>query len=237
MAESLFDVNAWSNASFPLLIIMQLWPLWLLLIAVIIIEINLPYLIGRLGENFVRKKLRTLDPAHYKILNDLMLPSNGGHLSMTQVDHVVVSNFGIFCIETKSYRGWILGNVNDEYWTQVIYRHKESFYNPLRQNYAHLKAIEEILRPKYPRARILSFVAFPDAEKMQITGTDSIGHAGDIIIKIQGYQTQVFTDIERDDIFNTLSGANIQDKAFRALHDKNVRELKYARAANSSLRK
>lgn len=158
-----------------------------------------------------------------------MLPSSG-NLSLTQIDHIVVSNYGIFCIETKSYWGWIFGNVNDEYWTQVIYRHKERFYNPMRQNYGHMKSIKEILRPRYPKARVLSFIAFPDAEKLQISGMDSVGHAGDTIKKIEAYQTQVFTDIERDEIFNMLSSANVQDKVFRKLHDKGVRDLKYARA-------
>ena len=59
-----------------------------------------------------------LDPAHYKVLDNLLLPSNG-NLNATQLDHVVVSNYGIFCIETKSYKGWIFGNANDKYWTQV----------------------------------------------------------------------------------------------------------------------
>lgn len=215
--------------------IKSLWPIWLLLIVLAIIKIYLPYLTGRLGENFVKNKLNKLDTAHYRILNDLMLPSNG-NLSLTQIDHVVVSNYGIFCIETKSYRGWIFGNVNDEYWTQVIYRHKERFYNPMRQNYGHMKAIEGVLASKYKKVRLLSFIAFPDAGKLQITGTDSVGYARDIMAKIQTYQTQVFNDVERDEIFNILLNANIQDKAFRALHDKNVRELKHTRAS-SFLRK
>ena len=130
------------------------------------------YLIGKFGERFVSKKLLGLDAAHYKILNDLLLPSRG-NLNTTQIDHVVVSNYGIFCVETKTYKGWIFGDVNQEYWTQVIYRHKDRFYNPLRQNYAHVKAVEELIRTKYPAAQFYSLIAFPDAEKLQISGTFS----------------------------------------------------------------
>jgi hypothetical protein len=187
-----------------------------------------------LGEGFVARKLLKLDPAHYKILNDLLLPSNG-NLKNTQLDHVVVSNYGIFCIETKSYKGWIFGNTNDEHWTQTIYRHKERFYNPLRQNYAHRKAVEELIKSKYPNAPILSFIAFPYADKLKISGSNSdlVGTASEIKIKIENYKAQKLTDAERDDIYNILVNANIQDKELRKLHDKGVRGLKYSKATNS----
>ncbi|MCK5122558.1 MAG: NERD domain-containing protein [Candidatus Pacebacteria bacterium] len=208
---------------------LSLWQVWIVmavtLIIMAIIKIKLPYLKGLIGEKFVSRKLFNLDLAHYKVLDDLLLPSNG-NLNMTQLDHVVVSNYGIFCIETKSYKGWIFGNANDKYWTQVIYKYKERFYNPLRQNYAHIKAIEEFVKSKYPKAQILSFIIFPNAGKLKISGTDSVGYARDIVRKIENYKVQVFTDAERDEIYNTLANANIQDKELRKLHNKGVRELK-----------
>ena len=209
----------------------SLWYVWVLLIIIAIIKIKLPYLKGLIGEKFVSRKLSKLDLDHYKILDDLLLPSNG-NLNTTQIDHIVVSNYGIFCIETKSYKGWIFGNANDKYWTQVIYRHKERFYNPLRQNYAHVKAIEELISFKYSKAQILSFVVFPNAGKLKISGTDSVGYARDIIRKIEDYKVQLFTNAERDEIYNILVNANIQDKELRKLHDKGVRELKDAKATN-----
>lgn len=219
-----------------LTLFLSFWWMWIFLIIVAIIKIKLPYLKGLIGEKFVSKKLFKLDPAHYKIMDDLLLPSNG-NLNMTQLDHVVVSNYGIFCIETKSYKGWIFGNANDKYWTQAIYKHKERFYNPLRQNYAHTKAIEEIIKSKYPKAQILSLVIFPIAGKLKISGTDSVGYTRDIVRKIKDYKTQVFTDIERDEIFDILVNANIQDKESRKLHNEGVRDLKNAKARNSFFRK
>jgi len=216
-------------------VFLSLWKAWVaiavVLMVVAIIKIKLPYLKGLIGEKFVSKKLFKLDPIHYKILNDLLLPSSG-NLSATQLDHVIISNYGIFCIETKSYKGWIFGNANDKYWTQVIYKHKEKFYNPLRQNYVHTKAVEDLIKSKYPKARILSFVVFPIAGKLKISGTDSVGCARDIVRKIENYKTQIFTDVERDEIFDILANANIQNKDLRKLHNKSVRDLKNAKAKN-----
>lgn len=191
----------------------------------IFIKWKLPVWIGRSGENFVSRKLHALDPAHYRILNDLMLPSNGNS-SATQIDHVVVSNFGIFCIETKAYKGWIFGNADQEHWTQVIFRYKERFYNPLRQNFAHIKAIEGLLGIPDLKSPIISLVAFPNADKLKISGTDSVGYARDIVRKIENYTVVIYTDTERDEIFNLLASTNIVDKEIRKLHNKEVKELK-----------
>src|SRR5688572_12913831 len=110
---------------------------------------------GRNAERFVARLLGSLDPACYKTLNDVMLPSSG-RTSATQIDHIVVSHRGIFCIETKAISGWIFGNANQDYWTQVIFHYKGRFYNPLRQNYGHTKAIEALLGLRRLRRPIVS---------------------------------------------------------------------------------
>ena len=42
-------------------------------------------------------------------------------------------------------KGWIFGHPDQARWTQQIYRYKENFQNPLRQNYKHVKAVQELL--------------------------------------------------------------------------------------------
>ena len=54
---------------------------------------------GDSGEFTVARQLRRL-PDKYRVINDLLLPAGKGHT--TQIDHVVVSPFGIFVIETKN---------------------------------------------------------------------------------------------------------------------------------------
>jgi len=219
-----------------LTIFLSLWQVWVVLIILAIIKARLPYLKGAIGEKFVSRKLFKLDPDHYKVLDDLLLPSNGS-LSTTQIDHVVVSNYGIFCIETKSYKEWIIGNTEEKYWIQKIYG-QQKFYNPLWQNLAHTKAIEELVKSKCSEDQIRSLVAFPYA-KLKISGSKSykVGNASDVIRKIESYKIQEFTDAKRDEIYNILANANIRDKKLRKLHDKSVRDLKYAKTANSFSRR
>ena len=48
-------------------------------------------------------------PDEYHVMDDVMLKTTNG---TTQIDHIVVSKYGIFAIETKNYRGEIYGNDN-----------------------------------------------------------------------------------------------------------------------------
>lgn len=126
----------------------------------------------------------------------------------------------------KAYKGWIFGNANQEFWTQVIFHYKKRFYNPLRQNFAHIKAIKDLLGSQRLKTPIVSLVAFPDADKLKISGTDSVGYACDIVEKIQSFTNIIFSDIERDEIYDLLVRANIIDKEARKSHNREVKELK-----------
>lgn len=96
--------------------------------------------LGEIGEESVASILKTL-PKDYVVFNDVYLEIKG---KSTQIDHVVISRYGIFVIETKNYTGWIFGNDTSEYWTQTIYENKYQLRNPLKQNYAHLKTLQSI---------------------------------------------------------------------------------------------
>ena len=100
-----------------------------------------PKMKGRFGEAAVSVgALKRLDPKFYRVFNDLFLPRPDGK-GTTQIDHVVLSPFGIFVIETKNYAGWIFGDEDSRFWTQVIYRKKCRFQNPLHQNALHVSAL------------------------------------------------------------------------------------------------
>lgn len=111
--------------------------------AVLYFYLNSPTVIGAEGERRVNASLsRTLDEQNYILLEDLTLPTNHG---TTQVDHIVLSRFGVFVIETKNMSGWIFGSETQARWTQVMRRHKSQFQNPLRQNYHHVKVVQDLL--------------------------------------------------------------------------------------------
>jgi hypothetical protein len=76
-----------------------------------------------------------LDLNEYHIFNNVLIDTGSW---TTQIDHVIVSRYGVFVVETKNKDGWIFGEANDRYWTQVFPNKKKfKFQNPLKQNIAH----------------------------------------------------------------------------------------------------
>ncbi len=98
---------------------------------------------GWRGETVTRRTfLGKLDPTVYRCYYDLYLPRPDGK-GTTQVDHVVISEFGVFVIETQNLSGWIFGRAEDASWTQQVYRKRQRFQNPLHQNKLHVRALQK----------------------------------------------------------------------------------------------
>mgnify|MGYP004650041365 CR=1 FL=1 len=95
----------------------------------------------------------------YFAYNNLFYQGNGWSM---QIDHIVVSPYGIFVIETKGYKGLICGKEDSPDWTQFLGANKYSFYNPIMQNYSHCKVLNNILSYNGIQARIISIVVFGD---------------------------------------------------------------------------
>ena len=91
---------------------------------------------------------------------------------ITQIDCLAVNSQGIFIFESKDYLGYIYGRGNDRFWTQVTQygKAKYRFYNPIRQNQTHIRAVREVLGPATERCPIYSVVVFgPDATLKSIS--------------------------------------------------------------------
>ncbi len=100
---------------------------------------------GMFGEGVINLTYRlTLDKEIYHQINNVTLPlENGG---TTQIDHIIVSPFGVFVVETKNYKGWIFGSEKQAQWTQMFRNGKKfKFQNPLRQNYLHTQTLASLL--------------------------------------------------------------------------------------------
>ena len=98
---------------------------------------------GKIGELKVDHTLNSgFDKNNYRVLSDVIIPDNIG--GTTQIDHIVVSPFGIFVVETKNLTGWIFGSTNSKMWLQQIFKEKHQFYNPIKQNYKHITCLAQL---------------------------------------------------------------------------------------------
>lgn len=119
---------------------------WLVLIVLVyglMRFLRSPWFRGKRGEFKVHFWLSLLlNRKTYHLFKNVTLPTDHG---TTQIDHLVVSPYGIFVIETKNMGGWIFGGRHQRNWTQAFFRLRNRFQNPLRQNYAHVAAVRELL--------------------------------------------------------------------------------------------
>lgn len=140
------------------------WPMILFMVLFALITFFKSSLFkGKLGERVVSQQASKFLGEQYVMLNDCTLPTEPE--GTTQIDHILLSPYGIFVIETKNYQGWIFGGERQKIWTQKIYKRSYKFQNPLHQNYKHMKVLEDvlsdILEPEYMHSVI---VFLPESE-------------------------------------------------------------------------
>jgi restriction system protein len=121
----------------------SLWYLIPIAVLVLVFILKSPWFKGVAGEFIVNVAAGMfLKKDVYHLIKNVTLRTEDG---TTQIDHIIVSRYGVFVVETKNMKGWIFGNPNEKIWTQKIYKHSSKFQNPLHQNYKHVKALESLL--------------------------------------------------------------------------------------------
>lgn len=164
-------------------------------------------------------QLMFLDDKIYRSINNVTIPTATG---TTQIDHVVVSRYGIFVIEAKNMTGWIFGGEHDKQWTQSIFGKKHRFQNPLHQNYRHTKALSEFLGIEHEKLHSL-VMFWGDAEIKTPMPANVLtrGYA----TYIRSKQNVVFDDAEVEQIVEALrSGMLPKTWATRRAHIQSLKE-------------
>lgn len=177
---------------------------------------------GSMGELRQEMRLHKLDREKYKVINNIIIPYKD---KTSQIDHLVISVYGIFVIENKNFSGNIYGSEKDRNWTQVMGKSKNSFYNPVLQNKGHIKALEQIFGKV---DNIYSIIVFGDRAELRKVDLDSenirVINESDLYSTITSYGDEVLSYEEVrgywNDLLDTMRGVR-QDNAE---HVKKVRE-------------
>ena len=200
---------------------------WLIPLMLVVSILRTPWAKGHIGEWFVRFMLRLrLDKAAYFPLHNVTLATPDGS---TQIDHVIVSRFGIFAIETKNMQGWIFGSERQAEWTQKIYKRTFKFQNPLRQNYKHTKALEAMLQ--VPPDTIHSVIVFVGGSTFKTEMPASVTYGGGCARFILSFTQPVFSDQQVQDLVLQLQTGRLAPT--RATHVAHVQHLQERHAPNA----
>ena len=135
----------------------------------------------------------------------------------TQIDHIIVSKYGIFVIETKDMDGWIFGNEKSANWTQSFYNNKIQFQNPLRQNYKHTISLSKYLDISHDKMKSLVIFWGESQFKTQMPKNVIRGGFQGGADYIKGFSEIVFTDEEVLNICNKLKSGKAEMNLFSGL--------------------
>jgi restriction system protein len=165
----------------------------------LVVAVALGYLAGRYrvyrlqheGELAISRTLTAeLLPPSYHLLNSVTLQVEDG---TTQIDHVLVLRFGVFVIETKHYKGWIFANAKSPVWTQVLFKRKYKFQNPLHQNYKHVKAVQALL-DFLPAEQVRSAVVFTGSGEFRTPRPDGVFSALGLVQHLKSFTQEVISE-------------------------------------------
>jgi restriction system protein len=163
---------------------------WVIPTLILIAFLKSPFMKGVFGEflvNFAAKLF--LDKRVYTLFKNVTLPTEDG---TTQIDHVIVSRYGVFVIETKNMKGWIFGSPQQKTWTQKIYRHTFKFQNPLHQNHKHTQTLQSAL--ELEPDKVFSLVVFVGDSTFKTAMPENVVYAGDYIRFIKGKMQPILSD-------------------------------------------
>ena len=186
---------------------------------------NSPKQKGARGERLVARRLRRGLPDEYLILNDIYLPLPDG--TTTQIDHVVVSQYGVFVVETKTYSGWIFGDEKSAQWTQTIYCKKSRFQNPIRQNYRHICALADNLG--IDRSYFHGVVAFTGDCEFKSGMPLGVVYSRKAAKYIRGFKTPVLKAVQMSEVVSAI--AEWQGTVSEELKSRHVANLKKRHSA------
>lgn len=88
------------------IVIQMIGNFWFLIPLVILDSLaKSPWFKGIIGEFIVNLSAKLfMDKKQYHLIKNVTLPTEDGS---TQIDHIIVSKYGVFVVETKNMKGWI----------------------------------------------------------------------------------------------------------------------------------
>ncbi len=147
---------------------------------------------GVLGEFVVNLMAKIfLDKNTYHVLRNVTLPTESG---TTQIDHIIISQYGIFVVETKNMKGWIFGSKNQKEWTQKIFKTTIKFQNPLRQNYKHTQSLAAAL--DLDHSKIFSLIVFVGESTFKTDMPENVTYGKGYIRYIESKTVQQFSKVD-----------------------------------------
>ena len=195
--------------------------LWVFILIIILVSfLKSPIGKGMIGEFIVNLSAKFfLDKNTYHLIKNVTLPTESG---TTQIDHIIVSKYGIFVVETKNMKGWIFGSEKQSNWTQKIYKNTVSFQNPLRQNYKHTKTLASLLNIDHDK--LFPVIVFVGDSEFKTEMPDNVTYCRGFLKYVRSKRQILFNSLEVENIVGSIGKIRLKEN-FQT-HRDHVQHLK-----------
>ncbi len=186
------------------------------------------------AEYLTWKSIRHLENEGSKFLFNLYIPTISNRT--TEIDILMICKKGLFVIECKNFSGWIFGHETQKNWTQTLPQgrgrcHKEYFYNPIKQNAAHIKHLKNLIGRNIPIESIIVFSDNCVLKKITVNNNVSVIHHREIeavfAMLYDKIKVENLTDDEVNYLYNRLYQYTQVSDETKAQHLQHVHESSY----------
>ena len=182
--------------------------------------------LGESGEQTVSSYLEDLSCDDYWVFNDLLI-RDGGYT--TQIDHIIISRFGVFVLETKNIHGKVYGSGYKEFWAQYLpdwgykrygFTQEYEVRNPLLQNAGHIKSIRRLVFGR--DVPIYGIVIFPPETEVRVTAEQPVLKMWEVVPYIKQFSEEVLSSDQMRDYRDRLLNVISKTESDRKLHLENI---------------
>ncbi len=191
--------------------------------------------LGEFGERRVSSELEDLSCEDYMVFNDLLIRDTN---YTTQIDHIIISRYGVFVLETKNIHGKVYGSENNEFWSQYLpdwgYKRygstqEHKVRNPLWQNAGHIKSIRRLVFGN--DVPIYGIVIFPSETVVRVSTDLPVLTTREVVPYIKHFQDVVISSEQVSYYRRRLLEVITTSESDRQYHLENVNRNKERRDA------
>ena len=178
---------------------------------------------GHYGECLTEYALEHGNLGNVAVFSNAIIPRTSGPTSTSEIDVVMLHEKGVFAIESKNYSGWIFGSADQRNWTVTLNSNsKERFYNPIKQNRAHVKALSDYL--DLEEEAFSSYIVFSERCELKKVPPDTAEY---IICRRHHLLSNIRKDLARfDPIFDAATFEELKAPSPRSRKDPRKRRVR-----------
>lgn len=184
---------------------MVLHLIWIVPLVLTIAFLSSPRFRGDIAESRTRRILANgLEKNRFTILNDVVLPAGGGTVN---IDHLVVSRFGVFVIESQYASGLVTGTEFQDRWKQQHWGRSIRMENPVHQNAVQAEILGRLL--DMPSSKIHPVVVLTGHKGMKSQAPAHLVTAENLISYIRRKGIHVFQPEQADRILKAIEEVRV----------------------------